>query len=229
MSCEQPHSAADRDFLYHVFHLLSQPMTALQCALELALIGNGGPDELRSSVEYALENAERVRTRLLLVRELADASDAGDISRPVELEEVLLQALEQLQPLLESAGRVPVLQLVRVFVVGDRCNLLRAFLYLLESLVVVGGAASLWLEPAGESVMVHVTGVRHEALSGERIKICPEIEIARRTFEAVGGTLSLSAMPDGTWSCEVVLRTTCAAIQTSGCGCHTIGTREDFS
>lgn len=206
MNSAQPNATvADRDFLYHVFHLLSQPMTALQCSLELALIGSAGPEELRTSIECALENAERLRKRLLLVRELADASDAGDTSQPVQLEDILAEVLEQLQPLLESAGLAPAVSLCPVLVVGERSRLSRAFLYLFESLLVAGAAAAVLVQTSGNLAIVRVTGARHEALNGERTRVCPEIEIARRTFQTVGGNLLIAETPDGTWSCEVVL------------------------
>ncbi len=68
-----------------VFHNLSQPLTALHCELELALRRDRTVEELRSSIQAALEDAARLRQRLLLVRALSDAADPGDLSQPTEL------------------------------------------------------------------------------------------------------------------------------------------------
>ena len=70
--------APGHDFAANVFHDLSQPLTALHCSLELALARDQTIEEFRASVEAALHNAERLRQRLLLLRELSDADDPGD-------------------------------------------------------------------------------------------------------------------------------------------------------
>ena len=63
-------------------------------------------EEFRASVEAALHNAERLRQRLLLLRELSDAEDPGDTSTPLALDQLLQQLREDMLPLFESAGRV---------------------------------------------------------------------------------------------------------------------------
>jgi hypothetical protein len=227
-------STPDREFLYHVFHLISQPVTALQCSLELALIGNAELEECRSSIEYALENAERLRRRLLLVREMADACDAGNVDCPVDIEEVLEEAMERLQPLLESTGQMPELRLTRVLVVGERSRLSRAFLYLLESLL--GSAAAegstnsrVCLKQECSRVVVHVTGFRSTELDKGNRAMSAELEIARRTFEAVGGSLSLTQNFLGEWGCEVLLQAAPVREAQIVGEQRTIGNRPQFS
>ncbi len=101
MARETPYQ---RSLAYDIFHTLSQPLTALQCSLELALIRDRTSEEFRASVEAALENAERVRQSFLLLRELNDADDPGDISAPVELRQLLLELAEDFLPVFEFAG-----------------------------------------------------------------------------------------------------------------------------
>jgi signal transduction histidine kinase len=100
-------SAADiaprRDFASDVLHDLSQPLTALQCSLELALLRDRTLEELRVSVEAALHDAERLRRRLLLLRELSDADDPGDTSTPLLLDRLLQELRDDMLPLFESA------------------------------------------------------------------------------------------------------------------------------
>ena len=66
-----------RDLLAQIFHLISQPMTALQCSLEFALNTLEDPHQCRTWVETALENSERLRCRLSLAREIAEAAEPG--------------------------------------------------------------------------------------------------------------------------------------------------------
>ena len=72
--------ADQRTFVSDIFHKLSQPLTALHCSLELSLARDETAEEYRASVEAALQNADRLRQGLLLMRELSDADDPGDIS-----------------------------------------------------------------------------------------------------------------------------------------------------
>jgi hypothetical protein len=224
----------DREFLYHIFHLMSQPMTALQCSLELALVNREGLEECRSSIEFALENIDRLRRRLLLVREMADACDPGDISCPVDLGELVEEAVEQLQPLLESIGHMPALRLSRVQVVGERGRLLRAFLYLLESLLgntsTKGEANSvISLHQEGCEATARVAGRRVGGMQDSSRKMSAELEIARRTFEAVGGRMSLTQHCSAEWSCEVVLQAAPAREEYAVAAEGAIGKKPQFS
>ncbi len=81
---EPAEQEADRPHLlaHEIFHSLSQPLTALICSLELSLSCDRTIEELRATVQAALENAERLRRRLMFLRELTDADGPGDSSPP---------------------------------------------------------------------------------------------------------------------------------------------------
>jgi signal transduction histidine kinase len=202
-------STGQRAFVSDVFHSLSQPLTALHCSLELSLARDQTSQELRASVESALENAERLRQRLLLLRELSDADDHGDISAPVELHVLLRELREDLLPVCESAGGGFDVACDPVLVRGNSAKLTRAFFYLVEYLLRNGP---------------HVTiSVRVEPTNGRRVEIrmvfrgkgsvtapvdnlaeptsAGEVEIARRALRAVGGELASidSAAGRGIW------------------------------
>lgn len=191
-----------RDFASNVFHDLSQPLTALQCSLELALVRDQTIEEFRASIEAALHAAERLRQRLLLLRELSDADDPGDTSTPLALDQLLQQLREDMLPLFESAGRSFELTCPSVQVPADEAKLARGFFYLLEFLlrcpspsrsVIMRGAPNddqqveICIAGCGASVAAVPSGDRAEPeWSGE-------LEIARRTFRAIGGDLMWSA------------------------------------
>jgi C4-dicarboxylate-specific signal transduction histidine kinase len=202
--------APHRDFASNVFHDLSQPLTALQCSLELALVRDQTIEEFRASVEAALHNAERLRQRLLLLRELSNAEDPGDTSTPLPLDRLLQQLREDMLPLFESAGRSFELTCEPVQVPANEAKLMRGFFYLLEFL----------LRCASPSCHLRLRGRRTDQ---QQVEICiegcgasagpdpsddgcdpdwsGELEISRRTFRAVGGDLiwMASAGLPGVW------------------------------
>jgi hypothetical protein len=210
--------APRRDFAANVFHDLSQPLTALHCSLELALVCDQTIEKFRASAEAALHAAERLRQRLLLLRELSDAEDPGDTSTPLALDQLLLQLREDMLPLFESAGRCFKLTCAAVEVAANEAKLMRGFFYLLEFL----------LRCASPSHGLSMRGERNDQQQMEiriagceaRVDAAPsadcsepdwsgELEIARRTFRAIGGDLTWmpSAGLPGVW----IVRLPCAS------------------
>lgn len=208
-------AARQRAFVSDVFHRLSQPLTALLCLLELSLARDQTSEEFRASVDAALHNAERLRQRLLLMRELSEADDAGDVSAPVELQQLLQELREDLLPICESAGGSFDVACDSVQVRGDAAKLMRAFFYLLEYLLRSGPHASLTVRAAQKSglqVEIRMTfcGVESAAVSEDDLSepiLAGEVEIARRTFRAIGGDLALidSAAGQSIWIARLPL------------------------
>jgi signal transduction histidine kinase len=190
--------ARQSSFVSDVFHKLSQPLTALQCSLELSLARDRSLGEFRASVEAALHNAERLRQRLLLLRELHDADDPGDTSTPVQLQELLHDLQQDFLPVCESAGGCFTVSCEPVQVRGNGAKLRRAFFYLLEYLLRTSKRRSLNVtvdQANGRKVEIRLT------VSEGRFAAPPandasdtistgELEIARRTFRAIGGHLA---------------------------------------
>lgn len=193
-----------------MFHDLSQPLTALHCSLELALARDHTIEEFRASVEAALHDTQRLRQRLLLLRELSDAEDPGDASTPVVLDQLLRRLREDMLPLFESAGRGFELTCETVRVPANEAKLTRGFFYLLES-VFRSFPQTHNLRMCGkrrdrQHVEILIEGCRpgaDEASPGD----CHEpdwdgeLEIARRTFCALGGNLTWNISTDhsGVW------------------------------
>ena len=211
MSHEAGETDEQRELLSHVFHLISQPMTAVQCSLEFALNAKDDPMQCLAWVECALENSERLRSQLALAREMAEADDGGSATQTVELRSVLEEALSELQPLLESRGVWPQLCCPPIEVAGERNRLLRALLYLLEQLSAAGDGSvpretAIRVEREAESVVVRWLGFASPANC--HAALAPQLEIARKTIEAVGGRLLLVDVPSSKEdvACEVILR-----------------------
>lgn len=197
--CTSTEIASGGDFASTVFHDLSQPLTALHCSLELALVRDQTAEEFRASIGAALENAERLRQRLLLLRELSDADDPGDTSTPLDLDRLLERLREDMLPPFESAGRSFEMTCEAVTVPANEAKLTRGFFYLLEFL--------LRCDSPGSVLCLHGRRIRQRQQMEIRFEGCGphpdgssedcpdphwggELEIARRTFRAIGGDLT---------------------------------------
>jgi signal transduction histidine kinase len=197
-------AAEERSFVSDALHKLSQPLTALHCSLELSLARDRTPKEFRASVEAALKDAERLRQRLLLLRELSDADDPGDTSAPVELKKLLQDLQEDLLPVFESAGGRFDVDCSPVQVRGNAAKLTRAFFYLLEFLLRSSPQPTLKVGVRKVNgcaeVRVKVTEASSAAVSSDDLPgAVPsgEVEIARRTLRAAGGDLTLVESASG--------------------------------
>jgi len=210
------HGVGDQcSFASDVFHSLSQPLTALQCSLELSLARDQTSQEFRASVEAALQNAERLRQKLLLLRELSEADDPGDFSAPLELRQLLQELREDLLPVCESAGGCFDLTCDPVQIRGNRNKLARAFFYLLEYLLRSGPRASLSVHVAQTNerqveIRMTFSGTESAAVLGDDASdpvSAGEVEIARRTFRSVGGDLASvdSAAGQSVWIASLPL------------------------
>jgi hypothetical protein len=192
-----PALAADPDFAANVLHDLSQPLTALHCALELALLQDQTIEEFRASVEAALRAADRLRQQLLLLRELHDADDPSDTSTPLALDQLLQQLREEMLPLFESAARSFDLTCDSVRVPANDAKLERGFFYLFEFLLRDSPDQALIVRgerTSPQQIEIRIAGCGASANSGPSDDCSQpdwsgELEIARRTFRAIGGDL----------------------------------------
>src|SRR5271166_5251889 len=208
--------AADQGgFVSDALHKLSQPLTALQCSLELSLIRDQTSAEFRASVEAALENADRLRQSLLLLRELSDADDPGDISAPIDLQRLLQELREDLLPVFESAGGRFDLTSDLVQIRGNGTKLTRALFYLLEYLLRSSPRASLRVhvgQANGHQAEIRITSEGAVSSAASVVDLSEpisagEMEIARRAFRAVGGDLAFvgSAAGQSVWIASLPL------------------------
>ena len=209
MSGEAAKSKQELKLLSNVFHLISQPMTALQCSLEFALNTLQEPEECRNWIEAALENSERLRCRLSLAREIADAANPGDGGQWVELRPVLEEALSEVAPLFEMAGATPRLQCDEIAVSGDRNRLLRAFLHLLQNLRAAEEIGpylpEICVEREAELIVVRfMRFVLRRNVSKDQV--ASQLEIAKEILESAGGGLIFFCFAGNDAMVRVLLR-----------------------
>lgn len=211
MSTDEPESSEEEHkLLANIFHLISQPMTALQCSLEFALNTADDPLQCRTWIEAALENSERMRCRLSLAREIAEAADPEDATNSIELRSLLEEVLNDIEPLFRGAVATPRLQCEEIEVSGERRRLLRAFLYLLQHLKAADQPApdtpEIWVERQAELIEVRfLRFVLRE--NSPKDQVASHLAIAKETFESCGGGLIFFCFAGNDALVRVYLRT----------------------
>lgn len=191
----------ERNELSEVFHSLSQPLTALQCGLEVSLRQDKTAARLRARMASALEATRLLRQRLLEARALQDAGDAGDIALPVPVATLLSVLQEDFLPVARSSKVKLSMNFEPAMVRGNEVRIRNGFFHLFELLLRVC--------PPRHSVRlrgVRISSSAYEvrfAIDGppETGAITPAqvaspsdmgFRIARRIFQAADGDLVVS-------------------------------------
>ncbi len=91
-----------RSPLTHLLHALNQPLTGLQCSLELAAAGPRSQDQYVRVLRDGLELTGRMRVLVEAMRELADLQErSGVMGEPVPLNTLLRESVDSLAPVAE--------------------------------------------------------------------------------------------------------------------------------
>src|SRR5579864_6860358 len=121
--------------LAHLLHALNQPLTGLQCSLELASAGPRPTDVYVRTVKEGLELVSRMRVLVEAIRELADTPPStGEELIDFRLETLLFDAVAELKPVAAANGvRVRILTRAALPVHADRGRLAVLLFRLLDS------------------------------------------------------------------------------------------------
>jgi len=136
----QTATQAKRDFLSNVSHELRTPITIMQGYLGLLEQEMWGPlnADQRDTLEVAMRNLARLQR---MINDLLDLSSLSSVQlllsgEPLEMGEVLAQALAEVTPFAREKGITLAAQLDDLDnVVGDREKLVQLFAHLLENAV----------------------------------------------------------------------------------------------
>ena len=91
--------------LFHLLHALNQPLTGLQCSLELASARRHAAEEYARTLQDALELTARMRVLVEALREIADSEYSEQTQQDrVRLNDLLSTQIENLLPVSESIG-----------------------------------------------------------------------------------------------------------------------------
>jgi len=94
--------AKGRTPLAHLLHALNQPLTGLQCSLEVELAAPRAPDHYVRTIHESLTLIARMRLLVEAVRELTDEPPAADDVTPLALHTLLRAVAEDLHPVAEA-------------------------------------------------------------------------------------------------------------------------------
>jgi len=94
-----------RSPLAHLLHALNQPLTGLQCSLELAVAGPRPIEQYVRTLREGLELTGRMRILVEAIRELADTQQAeSEEGEPFLLDDLLRDTADDLTPVAETVG-----------------------------------------------------------------------------------------------------------------------------
>jgi hypothetical protein len=152
---------AGRSPLAHLLHALNQPLTGLQCSLELALIGPRGVEQHVHSVRDGLELTGRMRVLVEAIRELVDLHEAeAEKMEVIELGALLRGTVGELLPVAEAKNVRIVLEKGPCFLLiqAERQRLSVAGFRFLESAVSrAAGGSILQISAGSEGKEAHVS------------------------------------------------------------------------
>lgn len=125
-----------REYLSEAFHSLSQPLTALQCGLELAVAIPRSQNEYERRIGEGLQSTSSLREMMSALRELVEAEDPGEDARELELGELLSSlgdSLHKIAQLYESGLDVKLSRQITVSASQEKLS--RLLLFLAEQVV----------------------------------------------------------------------------------------------
>ncbi len=210
-----------RQLISDLFHQLSQPVTSLCCSLELALLQTSTVKQYAEIVSRTFSEAQKASWLASALRELFNASQAGEDGEVLELRQAVGHAVDDLRPVAESAGvQVHYVALSACPVWFDAKRLRQGLFHLLGFMLGSrgrGAELTIALEQREAQSVLNLTvsgpeeggdttdgGPDPEHLPRELMRRF-ELGLARTIFEATGADFSVERGPEGI-SVEVRLR-----------------------
>ncbi len=159
-----PAASPSRTPLAHLLHALNQPLTGLQCSLELAGAGPRTSEQYVRTLREGLELTERMRILVEAIRELADIDIAEWNNADAEafrFETLLCESADGLRPVAEMSGvNLSLVTVGSLPVRADRRRMETLLFRSLEcalSLARAGSALDIVAEPAAQHVRLAVS------------------------------------------------------------------------
>jgi len=202
-----------RQLISDLFHQLSQPVTSLCCSLELARLQTSTLKQYAEIVSRTLSEAQKVSWLVTALRELFNASQAGEDCEVLELRQAIGHAVDDLRPVAESAGvQVHYLALSACPIWFDPKRLRQGLFHLLGFMLGSrgpGAELTIALDRRGAQSVLSLTvsgtekcgdaangGPDPEHLPRELLRRF-ELGLARTIFDAGGADFSVERGPEG--------------------------------
>jgi len=173
-----------REYLSEAFHSLSQPLTALQCGLELAVAVPRSQKEYERRLGDALQSTGSLREMMTALRELVEAEDPGEDAREVEVGELLSSLGDSLHKIaLMYESELDVQSPEQTTVCASQEKLSRLLLFLAEQVVGRQGTLRVKAESVDRKVEIRIE------TDGKRVKK----EVEGRTWRDRVNEIRMSA------------------------------------
>jgi signal transduction histidine kinase len=212
--------AQENEFFPDVFHALSQPVTALECGLELSLLHDSTVDDFCRRIESLLDTARDLRRQFTEFRALEDAAECGDTSIAVALDELLAEVRESLVQLAEERNVTVQLESAPALVHGNYERLRSGFFRLLDFVVshtATGESVTIAVRTIVQGMMVQFRSTNSGHRQGVDASAHNDfgLRIAFHIFRAAGGSLEIRRNEGG----EIVglVKLQIAQKNTNGC------------
>jgi signal transduction histidine kinase len=185
--------APRRRSLSRLLHAINQPLTGLQCSMELALAIPRRPEQYVHTLRAGVELTHRMGMLVEAMREVIDMQESKICSRAdLPLQELLLQVGEELLPVAETRRvRIGIRCDPAIRVAGDRKSLVGMIFRLIDSVLSLAAAASeigIAGQPHGKEVQVQIQWYRSE--SERTVELCPAdlgLLVVEAWCEQIGG------------------------------------------
>lgn len=189
-----PGAGADAALIDEIFHALNQPLTSLQCLLELSLLRPRAAREYRLALLRAQQQAEEIARLASGLRELLQASGPGNKPRRLSFTCLLHEVAEELQPVAESLQiELSLRGNNRAAVCVEPRRMRQALFSLLDlalSRTCCGTVATLRTTiREGEILLSLKSRSESKSTSGSQIPFVLPCAVARRIVETAGGSL----------------------------------------
>lgn len=149
-----------RSPIAHLLHALNQPLTGLQCSLELASVGIRRRDEYVQTLRESLELVSRMRILVEALRELADSSETAVRNAEIfPLDALVREITGDLLPVAQSQGSEISVNIVAPLPVrADRRRLAALTFRFLESVLSMTRAgANLEIEAGAQNNQAYLS------------------------------------------------------------------------
>jgi hypothetical protein len=197
-----------RSPLAHLLHALNQPLTGLQCSLELAMAGPRRPEEYVRTLREGLSLTERMRILVAAMRELADTQPSdSEIFEEFQFDTLLRDTAQDLLPVAESKNvHLSLLSHAPLLLRADRRFLSTLIFRLLESalsLTRTGSDLQILVNQERETICLEVSwnqghSPEHSPFSRQELGLL----IAQSGFERAGAEWTC-AQEDTRHTCTV--------------------------
>jgi signal transduction histidine kinase len=189
------------DLLPRVLHELAQPLSALECSLELALRDEPDLSRCRHALETAREIAERLSERLTYFRDLSEAVHPCDCLRPLNAADAVCGAAREVGELAASLGVRIEINVDSHTSYGNREKLQFALVRLFDFVFQSGGPARVHLVCADKrmgEIRLRGNPAKNELASPR------PLELARAALATMGADLP-TEMRGGEFNATILL------------------------